>query len=353
MQRLPWRSRAVLAALAMLVVPMAEADGAGGAVVDRAAAQNRMLEIQRKLAEKSASQSSGVAETNSTAERVAPAAREKAVESPAVSGVPTRMPLSVEDAERKIGFVRMMIKGKGVARIEASGNQAAIEALSQAKAKFSAAEQAYQSNRSEKAMTLADEALKLYHSAARLVPSDSVRAQHKGQFDEHKRQLDAAVLSHRNNFDRVSRAGGKAVDYDQATVRRLTESAQQAAAKGQYEHAGTLLKEAQTLVQQAIKAMLHEQTLVYELDLSTPEKEYAYERNRYLGYEELIPVAYERRLPSEAQKLQIKEIVEKAHWMSNEAEKAAKSGDYPSAIRMVLDAINHIKGAFRIMGVQQ
>lgn len=395
MQWLPSRPGTIMAVLAVLFAPMGQADLVVGGAADPAAAQHRMLEIQRKLAEKNANshvpvqssestpradnpatgqaeaaqdraleiqrrlaekaaaKSSGTAETGAKADGVVKQHRDSAVGPSVTSPMSTPAPLKADDAQRKIDFVRMMIKGKGTARIEASTNPDAIATLTQAKMKFAAAEQAYQTDQSEQAMTLADEALKLYHSASRMVPSDSVLAQHKSQFEEHKRQLDAAVLSHRNNYDRVKRTGGKVVEVDQGELKRLGESAQQAATKGQYVQAGNMLKQAQTLVQQAIKAMLNEQTIVYELDLSSPEKEYAYERERYLGYEELIPVAFDRRLPSEEQKAQIKVIVDKSHWMSNEADKVAKSGDYPSAIRMVLDATNHIKGAFRIMGINQ
>lgn len=296
-------------------------------------AQHRMQEIQRKLMEKGLT--------------AAPAAV------PAPQAPVARPEAAASDAQRKLGFMRMMLEGKGAQRIESSGHAEAVALLNQARQKYEAAVVSQQEQQDETAIVQVDDALKLYNSASRLVPSASVVAQHKAKYEEHQRQLEAARQSHRNNYDRRKRAGGSVVDYDHAELQRLEQAAKSAADKANYEQAAARLNDGQNLVQHAIRSMLNEQTIVYELDLSTPEKEYGYEHNRYLGYEELIPVAFERRLPSEEEKLQIHAILDKAKWMAGEAEKTAKKGDYSTAIRMMLDAINEIKQAFRIMGVNQ
>src|SRR3569832_2285822 len=135
-------------------------------------------------------------------------------------------------------------------------------------------------------------------------------------------------------------------------VAHLVEEAEQKAKGGGYAEANALLAEAQEQVTGAIRQMMQHRTLVHEVTLDTPEDEYRYELQRYHGYVELIPVAIEMRVPPPATVTSMRASVDKAQWMLEQAEGKAGAGDYPVAIRMVLDATDEVRSALRQAGVE-
>ena len=111
------------------------------------------------------------------------------------------------------------------------------------------------------------------------------------------------------------------------------------------------LNEAQAIVTSSLQGMLNNKQLVIELDIDTPEKEYFYELRRYQGYEDLIPVAIDVKKPTEMAIDTMHKLSEKAQWMSEQARSKALAGDYPVAIRMMMDATDVVKQALRVAGV--
>ena len=99
--------------------------------------------------------------------------------------------------------------------------------------------------------------------------------------------------------------------------------------------------------------LLHEQTIRYELTLDTPEDEYKYELDRYIGYEELIDVAIEQKKPSQGQLMLVNRSADKGRKMAAAARQKATEGDYPMAIRLIIDATDEVRRALRIMGITQ
>src|SRR3569832_1434881 len=97
---------------------------------------------------------------------------------------------------------------------------------------------------------------------------------------------------------------------------------------------------------------MQHRTLVHEVTLVTPEDEYRYELQRYHGYVEQIPVAIEMRVPPPATVTSKRASVDKAQWKLEQAESKAGAGDYPVAIRMVLDATDEVRSALRQAGVE-
>ena len=102
----------------------------------------------------------------------------------------------------------------------------------------------------------------------------------------------------------------------------------------------------------AINMMLDSKTLVYDVKFDTAEDEYAYELKRFTSYEELVPVAIERKKPAPGAVKLMDGFVKKGRNQRADAIKKAAEGDYPTAIAMMLSATTQVRRALRIAGVQ-
>ncbi|OGT19846.1 MAG: hypothetical protein A2V90_05345 [Gammaproteobacteria bacterium RBG_16_57_12] len=170
------------------------------------------------------------------------------------------------------------------------------------------------------------------------------------RYERELQRLSYFKQAHQRNYERATAQGDTAMDYDRPLLAKLENELAGAVKREQYGEAIQLLKQAQGLVIAALRIMLDDHDFVVVLDISTPELEYKYELNRYLGYEELIPVAISMmRLESDQQE-QVLQMSEKGHWMIDQARQRAQSGDYPVAIRMVQDATSQIQQALRQAG---
>lgn len=273
----------------------------------------------------------------------------------APGGATTAMPLSESDIKQKIQYAGVLFMSKSYKRVTASNNAEAKGLLEQAKQKLADAKTALSSDKLTEATALADESMRLFNNASRLVPSEDMLLEQKNRYLGLLKELETAKQSYKQNFDRmVAKKGASGgVKYDTNQVAKLAAEADALANKGDYEKAGDAIAKAEGLVTGAISQMLAGQELVYQLNIDTPEGEFKYELDRYLGYEELIPVAIENKQPNEGQMTLIKTSVDKGKWMAEEAKKKAAEGDYPLAIRMIMDATEKVRSALRVLGVNQ
>ena len=99
--------------------------------------------------------------------------------------------------------------------------------------------------------------------------------------------------------------------------------------------------------------MLDSKTLVYDLNFETAADEYEYEVKRFVGYEELIPIAIEAKKPAAGAVKLMESFLNKARKRRDEAQSKADSGDYSTAISMMLQATKTVRRALRMVGVTQ
>lgn len=263
--------------------------------------------------------------------------------------------VSEADLQQKIQYSGVLFMSKSSKRVASSNNAEAKAMLEQSKQKMNEAKAALAAHKLDKAQALVDESMRLFNAASRMVPSEDMMAEQKKRYETLVKEVEDARASHKTNYDRmVAKKGASAgVKYDVKEVDRLMADAKALAAKSDYDKAVDATTKASNLVNNAITQMLAGQEIRYEIKLDTPQGEYAYEHDRYLGYEELIPVAIESKMPNEGQMTLVNRNVETAKKMAAEADKTAKTGDYPTAIRMILDAQEKVRAALRIMGVNQ
>lgn len=199
---------------------------------------------------------------------------------------------------------------------------------------------------------LTKQALHTIMTAMRGLPEDPEEiARNKARYENLRQGLEKFSLAEASNQERFVGENNAAGKYNQAQVNELLAQADSDAKAGNYEKAVVRLTKAQSIVTSSLQGMLNNKQLEIELDLSTPEKEYAYELRRYQGYEELIPVAIEKKRPSEMAKETMLKLGKKAKWMSEQARGKASQGDYPVAIRMIMDATDVAREALRVAGV--
>lgn len=299
-------------------------------------------------------QAPAAAESPKMAEPASTPQEDKPVSAVSPEGKPqvTIIKASEKELKQQVSYVKMMMMGKSAKRIAGSGNAAAIAILDEIKTKVATAEQKLSAGDLDAAQQLLADSMKLFNTASNLVPSEDVLAQEKERYAKLTKDLETALSVYKRNYDRTLKSGaGKGVVYDKDKVNQLAAEADKLAEQNKFAEGGKLLVSARDLIDAATSQMMHKQELVYELKLDTPQDEYKYEHDQYLGYAELIPVAIENKQPGKGQMLLVSRHEEKARQMADEADKKAQAGEYPVAIRMIKDATEEVRKALKIMGV--
>jgi len=214
------------------------------------------------------------------------------------------------------------------------------------------AKNAISAGNEEKASDITKQAVKLFMSAVRELPEDPEEvARFKARYEDMRRGLEKFGYAQEENKQRFAAEENSATEYSKEQVNKLLALADKDANSDNYEKAVTRLAEAQSIITSSLQGILNNKQLVIELDIDTPEKEYFYELRRYQGYEDLIAIAIDVKKPSEMAQETMLKLGDKAQWMSEQARGKAIAGEYPVAIRMMMDATNVVKQALRMAGV--
>ncbi len=261
--------------------------------------------------------------------------------------------VSGADVKQKLSYAKMVVMSKPAKRVQASNNEEAKALFAAAQNMLAQAGDLVQQGDNAAAMALIDDALRGISQASQLVPSEGVKEEKKQRYLEMVNHLQQQESNHKDVVERVASQGQDIVDYDKASVESLRADAAMAAGNGNYDKAIRGITEADKLVTTAINQMLDSQTLEYELNIDTPEGEYQYEKNRYLGYAELVPIAKEEKKPSAGQLMLLENFVTKSQKMSEKAEQEAVAGNYPDAIRLMQEGTKQVRKALRMLGVKQ
>ena len=266
---------------------------------------------------------------------------------------------SAAKVSQKLMFANMLLNSKSGSRVAESGIQDAIDLQNQAKNLIESAKAKMKDGDNDNAYTDAENALNMLKKSSRLVPNEEQLQELKARNKELLASIKDYEKSHSDNVKRIAKAkekgdsGLEAVPYDVELVEKLKSNSAAHAEAGDYARANKELEQAQTVITTALQKMLHTQTIVYDLNFETPKDEYEYELKRFGGYEELVPVAIEAKKPSEGSIKLMNSFLDKARKMRDQAIAKADEGDYPVAIRMMLDATKTVRRALRMVGVMQ
>lgn len=260
-------------------------------------------------------------------------------------------PVTAAAVEQRLSYLQTLMRSETGRRIQASGNAEAMELLEEARALMGQARAQTAADLAQASHT-GDEALRRIMKAARIVAQPDDASAEEASYRDLRRSLDVFRDAHRRSAALFgARADVKVVGYDVSKVNQLIAQADASAGAKRYAEANVSLKQAQAIVTTALQGTLNKQTLVAELHYDTPEAQYDYEYRRYMGYEELVPVAIEMLHPPFDLTKALLETATRARAMVNEAERRAGANDYPLALRMLLDATQELHNALRNAGV--
>lgn len=260
-----------------------------------------------------------------------------------------------DEVKQKLSYAAMVSMSKPAKRVRESGDVQAKALVDEAAMLLKQAREQSSAGKQGAAMALVDEALRKFSDASQRVPSEEVNAEQRLRYEGLLSSVADLRKTHQEKLDWVVKQKGaaKPVRYDVKQVDEWVRQATQAATRADYRSAVSRLLEAEKSVTMAINQMLDAQTMVYKLNLDTPEGEYAYERNRYLGYEELVPVALQERRPEAGQRSLFEGYVAKASTMYQEAQKYGERKEYPDAIKLLQEASAQLLRGLRLLGVNQ
>jgi len=252
-------------------------------------------------------------------------------------------------------FAEMMSKSKGSRRVLASQNDEAKQLLGNAKSRLSEGREKSLVGALPEALALANKSLKMMSEATRLVPGEEEMAQLAENYKSSLDEIRGYQKSHKANLMRLVKTGSvpEGARYDEADVNKKLSEAQALADRKNYIRANAVLGKVQRAITVALHKMLDSTTLVYDLNFETAADEYEYELKRFVGYEELIPIAIEAKKPAPGAIKLMESFHEKARKRRDQAVARAAAGNYPDAIAMLQQATKTVRRALRMVGVMQ
>lgn len=268
----------------------------------------------------------------------------------------TRQSRDSTPVDQQIANFERLLRSASGQRVAKSEVIEVRELLSQSRDALAKAKVELATGDSAVAKARMSEALAKFMEASKRLPDEDATSEQAlvARYHNLRQGIEVFQQAYERNARRVREAEGASavMPFDAAAVARTIKEAEQKAGVEDYAVANELLTEAQRQVTDAIRGMMHHRTLVHEVKLDTPEDEYRYELQRFQGYVDLIPIAIEMRAPSEEIAASMRASADKAHWMIEQARGKVGAGDYPVAIRMVLDATDEVRKALRGAGVE-
>ncbi len=267
----------------------------------------------------------------------------------------TESKVTASKVKQKLMFAEMMSKSKGSKRVLASQNIKAKQLLNNAKSLITKGREKSLAGALSEALTLADKSLKMMSEATRLVPGEEEMTQLADNYKSSLVGIRDYQKSHKANLTRLEKLGTVSDDarYNEAAVAKKLAAAQVLADNKNYTRANVLLSEVQKTITVALHKMLDSSTIVYDLNFATAADEYEYELKRFVGYEELIPVAIEAKKPAPGAIKLMESFHEKARKRRDQAVAKAATGEYGDAIAMLQQATKTVRRALRMVGVMQ
>ncbi len=182
-------------------------------------------------------------------------------------------------------------------------------------------------------------------------PIELGRPQHEIDRERYQRAIASIDAFKSAHLRQKSADGHQVIGFDKELVEWLLSEAAALASKQRYVAATEIVERVRTLITAALRDTLDGYDIVVKLDISTPKLEFIYEHRRYLGYEELIPIAIKQMQPDAKTLAEIAQYRVQGEVMAQKALDKSAEGEYPVAIRMILDATRTIQMALHTAGV--
>lgn len=235
-------------------------------------------------------------------------------------------------------------------RIDASADARAQDQLLQARQAHTQAVARFASGDLALAGKFADEGLRAFSGASRLVVDPDAALQ-AGR--DRQRELRERVVSFRAAFERVAAEKGPATArmLDRGKVDALVAESEDMAARGNYEQANSSLIEASALLEVALTAARNRETLTHVLYFDSPAEEFAYEERRNQAYIMLVDLQQNQPAPAASIRSVMDQAVQTNQALRVQAKALAKEGDYAGAIKLLEDGTRHLTRALQSGGM--
>ena len=281
---------------------------------------------------------------------------ESAVFAVETATLPTAPPAQQGEKQRlldsKLRLLDMLInKSPAAARIQDSGDAEAKERLDTAISAYQEARNMLQRGQLQEAEIKLDAGLAAVADASHRV----VDAQREKQLAQtHYQELSRRVLSYREAFERVvmeKKNTDTSALLDHIGLQDALQQAQELAGQNRYLTANIHMARAAELLERALSAARHQETLVHELKFATPMEAYAYEKQRNKSYRLLIDMLRAQDTTPQAALALIDKFVAHNDSLQQEAEILAARGDAPAATGKLEQGTDHLIRALRVGGI--
>lgn len=249
--------------------------------------------------------------------------------------------------EQRLAAVETLLDKSSAARqVETSGGVSARQKREQARAIYRQARAAFEAGQYARASELLPQASVQMFEAVRLAAPEEVTAP-KARHDFAAR-LDSVNSLHaalrRVAAEKAGVAGTAETSRD---IEKLIREAQQLSDAGQLEAGRAALDRAYLLAKAAVSSLRSGDTLVRSLHFATREEEFRYEVDRNDTHQMLIKVLLEGKARTAAQQT----LLDQALQLRVQADAAAGSTDYATAVKLLEDSTRTLIRAIRSAGV--
>lgn len=238
-------------------------------------------------------------------------------------------------------------------RIADKGSDETRNLLIEARKIQGQAEAARGSGDTKQATAFLDQAMKIAIAASRKsVDPASRQWLYRAQYEDLSGSVREFKEAYQRHLESSQPKGSKprAEPLDQKKLAELLDQGAAQAKAQKFQEANAYLKQAQTMLVDALRALIGSTSIVYELKFDTPEAEYLYEVRRGESFATLI-----RMVLADGQKSSSSEPVEPLVMQSDSTSAAARQqavgGDFKSAIKTQEKANSFLVKALRSLGV--
>ncbi len=270
--------------------------------------------------------------------------------SPALAQAPEAVPDRAV-IEQKLKLLEVVLNSPKLAQAAASGDPEAASLAAKARQGLEEARAALQANDTLKSAALLDQALRA-SSAASLKASRSAAPPPDAAQRNRNNETMQEVASYRASIVEALKSkndakGATALQRIDALVAEATSLT----AANRHADAQRAISQAYGISVATISELRAGETVTHELKFETPADEYAYEQKRHQSNEMLVDMMIKEGKVDPGRKQLLDRYLEESFRLRSEAEKLAKTGDYPGAIKNMEKANDQIMSALRATGL--
>lgn len=265
---------------------------------------------------------------------------------------PARPPEDAEKLAQRLTSVEKLIEESSVARqVQSSGNLQALAMRGEARSLRLQAVDAFNAGNLIEASRLLDQSAKRMFDGGRLAAPEQLAGDKKKRDFETRLESVKALLTAQKRISLEKKLGPKGTEATNKLEAQAAEAVQLATA-GKLDQGRALLDQVYYTTKVVIEGLREGDTLVRSLEFSSKQEEYLYEVDRNDTHKMLIKVLLdEKRANNASLESRVKESLEKAASLRNEADGVAVKKEFDAAIKLLEASTKELVRAIRAAGI--